>query len=98
MLVISFAALGCETGEAAAEAPAQAEEQMETAVFDIDGMSCVNCARAIEDGLDEAEHVIEGDIDFGAERLSVEYDGDQIDVDGIIELIDEIGFEATPVD
>lgn len=67
----------------------------ETIALDVEGMDCVSCAGTIEDAFDEADGVITGSIDFGESRADVEYDPDQIDVDGVIAIIDDAGFTAS---
>lgn len=90
--------LGCQTGEAAAESAAEAQVETATVVVEIDGMSCVSCARAIEGEFDDAEAIIDGNVDFGEDRATVEYDPEGIDEAGIIELIEDAGFDAVVVD
>lgn len=99
MLAVWAAGWGCDPQDASAESPErqQADEvQMVTTSFEVDGMSCVSCAAAIEERLDDADGIIEGDVDFGERRADVEYDPQVLDEADIVELIDEEGFTAEP--
>lgn len=109
--LIPFCLLACNTGESAAsedqasatgtveEEPQQDETGKTASVqLDLDGMTCVNCAAAIEEAFDEADGVVEGSVDFGDRRADVDYDPDVLDEAGVVAIVEEAGFDAELID
>lgn len=97
-IVLAGSVLGCELDDAASvdESQQTGESATSTAsvVLDIDGMTCVSCAATIEGEFDDSDEIVDGSIDFGEEKAVVDYNPDGIDETGIIELIENAGFDA----
>jgi Cu+-exporting ATPase len=71
----------------------------QTAEFDIDGMSCANCAMNIERILNKkTDGVLEATVNFASERLRVEYLPSVLTTDHIITAVEKAGFTARPAD
>lgn len=84
--------------EAAVEAEETASPDTQSVSLALDGMTCVNCAAAIEDAVGDTDGVGAVTVDFGERRADVDYDGEAIDTDDIIAAIVEAGFEAEPIE
>lgn len=68
---------------------------MKTQRFNIDGMSCASCARAIERSLSKVEGISEASVNLATEKLSVAYDPAKVTEARIVEVVDFAGFTAT---
>ena len=60
----------------------------------ISGMSCSNCALAIERKLRKQPGIVEANVDLGSERLVAVFDPGTITVPEIIALVDSLGYSA----
>ncbi|MBI3077482.1 MAG: copper-translocating P-type ATPase [Deltaproteobacteria bacterium] len=58
------------------------------------GMSCASCAARIEKGLREQPGVAEASVNFGAERATVTYDPDVMDVPRLVGAVRGLGYEV----
>ncbi|MBF0498508.1 MAG: copper-translocating P-type ATPase [Candidatus Riflebacteria bacterium] len=58
----------------------------------ITGMSCTNCAAAIERKMRELQGVSAASVDFAGEKLKISFDPDQLDERGIIAHVKQIGY------
>ncbi len=65
------------------------------AVFDIEGMFCTNCARAIENSISELPGVQTATVNFPLKKLTVEFDEQQLSVEQIIAEVADTGYTAT---
>jgi Cu+-exporting ATPase len=69
------------------------------AEFDIDGMTCANCAMNIERALNKKTGgVLEAAVNFASERAFVEYLPGEVTTEQIIAAIEKTGFKATTPD
>jgi Cu+-exporting ATPase len=66
----------------------------EKIVLQIGGMSCINCAKSIEKALSKREGVYSAVINFAAEKLTVEYNPEQISVAGIKKTVQDVGYQV----
>jgi Cu+-exporting ATPase len=66
----------------------------EKIVLQIGGMSCINCAKSIEKALNKREGVYNAIINFAAEKLTVEYNPEQISVAGIKKTVQDVGYQV----
>jgi Cu+-exporting ATPase len=66
----------------------------EKLVLQIGGMSCINCAKSIEKALSKREGVYSATINFAAEKLTVEYNPEQISVAGIKKTVQDVGYQV----
>jgi Cu+-exporting ATPase len=66
----------------------------EKIVLQIGGMSCINCAKSIEKALSKREGVYNAAINFATEKLTVEYNPEQISVAGIKKTVQDVGYQV----
>jgi len=59
----------------------------------IAGMSCVNCAKSIEKALNNKEGVYSATVNFATEKLTVEYNPEQIGLAGIKKTVQDVGYQ-----
>jgi len=62
------------------------------------GMSCVNCARSVENGVKAQDGVVSATVNFAMETLQVEFDPTLISVDYLRQTVKRLGYRAAPVD
>ncbi|NLF88230.1 copper-translocating P-type ATPase [Candidatus Bathyarchaeota archaeon] len=60
----------------------------------VDGMTCINCAKTIEKALNSKEGVYNATVNFAAERVIVEYNANQISLPSIKKTIQDVGYEV----
>ena len=60
----------------------------------IGGMTCVDCAKAIEKALNRREGVYNASLNFATEKVTVEYNPEQISVAGIKKTIQDAGYQV----
>ncbi len=84
-----------ENAGAGSSAP-EVTSQTVPATFSIQGMSCVNCALAIEKGLKGFPGIIKATVNFPLERLIVEKKPELAD-ENIIAKVSDIGYEAVVI-
>lgn len=60
-------------------------------------VSCMSCANKIEDALEGLAGVREVDVDIELKQVHVDYDDAVVDRPGIVGILQELGYEATPV-
>ena len=65
------------------------------ATFKVEGMSCVNCARAIEINLKRTKGVKKVNVSFELGRLEVEFDESLISEEDIIRKVEELGYRIS---
>ncbi len=66
---------------------------MTQATFDISGMSCGHCVKAVDKALQQTEGVTVQQVAIGS--ATVEFDADRIDVAKIAQIIDDAGYQVT---
>jgi Cu+-exporting ATPase len=66
----------------------------EKSVLQVGGMTCVNCAKAIEKALNSKEGVYTAVVNFATEKVAVEYNPEQISIAGITKTIRDVGYEV----
>jgi len=67
-------------------------------VLAIEGMDCADCAMTLERGVNRLAGVEEASVNFGAARMTVEYDRRTIDLPTIDRRIRELGYSITRPD
>lgn len=67
---------------------------MKKKTIPIEGMSCAGCASNIEKALNKTEGVLKVEVNFANEKAYVEYDQSQINLDQIIEVIRNTGYDV----
>lgn len=63
-------------------------------IFNIKGMTCASCAKAVERASRKTEGVNEANLNFATEKLFVKYDENITSVDKIINSIEKAGYSA----
>jgi copper chaperone len=66
---------------------------MSQATFEISGMSCGHCVKAVDKALSQAEGVIDRQVAIGS--ATVDFDADRIDIATIAQVIDDAGYPVT---
>jgi len=80
-----------ETKEVASTKTEIKAENLETANFTIDGMTCaVGCAKTIESKLNETEGVQEAVVDFESKIATVSYDKTKLNVTSLTSTIEKV--------
>ena len=67
------------------------------ATFALEGMTCASCAMRIEKGLKKVPGVQEASVNLATEQAMVTYDPTQTDVETMVQKVDAIGYQATPL-
>lgn len=62
--------------------------------FEISGMTCAACARAVERSVKKLNGVIEAGVNLASERLNIEYDEEKLDIYQIIQAVEKAGYKA----
>ena len=58
--------------------------------YKISGFDCANCAKKTENHLNKDPRISSAVIDFAQDRLHIEYSGDELAVDEILDIIKEV--------
>jgi len=72
--------------------------KLATQQFKVSGMSCANCALAIEKGLQKMPGVKTAAVNFASEKLTVEVDAALVRESDIVAKVEELGYGARPLD
>lgn len=67
---------------------------METKSLKIDGMTCAACAKAVERTSKKLPGVVEANVNFATEKLSISYDETQVKLVDIQNAIEKAGYKA----
>jgi Cu+-exporting ATPase len=67
-------------------------EKLKKVDLPITGMTCTTCAATIEKGLSETPGVAESQVNFAAEKASIKYDSDQINLAKLKHTVAELGY------
>lgn len=62
--------------------------------FEISGMTCAACARAVERTVNKLDGIIEADVNLASERLNVKYDENKLNIEEIIQAVENSGYGA----
>ncbi|KAI9506243.1 E1-E2 ATPase-domain-containing protein [Coemansia spiralis] len=66
--------------------------------LEVHGMSCSSCVAAIERGLGRHDGINSVSVSLLAQRATVRYDSSVVSVTSIVQWIEELGFDAKPLD
>ena len=76
--------------EVSTDAPALASGKIETASFDISGMTCaMGCAKTIEENLSKLDGVQKATVDFDTKTATVEYDNGKQTPEKLVEVVEK---------
>ncbi|MBN1827216.1 MAG: heavy metal translocating P-type ATPase [Candidatus Eisenbacteria bacterium] len=81
-----------------APAPEAGPEELMRARLAVRGMSCANCARAVEKALRSVPGVAGAVVNAAAEAASVRYDPARAGVEDLLEAVKRAGYRAVPAD
>ena len=96
--VASVEEAGLAAVESSEEGSSHSIEATSTIIFAVHGMTCANCAQAIEKGMARMAGVSSATVNFAAEKLSVVYDPDLVQGSGLIAGVEALGYRATTED
>ncbi len=65
-------------------------------MLDMQGGTCTSCSIAIEHFAKRLKGISSVEVDRGKSRIYLEHDGDQANVDKVIEMVQRIGYDAWP--
>jgi copper chaperone CopZ len=57
------------------------------------GITCASCVRKIETVLGRTDGVISATVNFATEKVTIEYDSDEIGLDALQKIMKKIGYE-----
>jgi Cu+-exporting ATPase len=63
-------------------------------ILRIGGMTCASCAQTIENALKKTQGILEANVSIASEKAVVVYDVEEIDYEGIKDVIDGTGYEV----
>ncbi|SMB91656.1 Cu+-exporting ATPase [Desulfonispora thiosulfatigenes DSM 11270] len=72
--------------------PSEKENKTVTKQFELTGMTCANCAMAIEKKVKTMDGIKTANVNFASEKLSVEIDTDKVKDEEIINKIKDLGY------
>ncbi len=67
---------------------------IKSSIMPVTGLSCSNCARAIETGIRKLPGVSEANVDFAGEKLNITFDSSQLSDNQIIASVRHIGYDV----
>lgn len=71
---------------------------MATTTLNIQGMTCGGCVRSVTNALQREDGVEAVEVVLEQGRANITYDPAQISPQQLAELVDDIGFEASPAE
>lgn len=69
---------------------------MATSTLSVTGMHCTSCSMLIDETLEEMSGVVSARTDLRRESTLVEFDSDQVSLEGIAAEIAKLGYTARP--
>ena len=66
----------------------------EKIMLQVGGMSCINCAQSIEKALNSKEGVYNATVNFATEKVTVEYNPEQLSLAGIKKTVQNVGYQV----
>lgn len=73
------------------------ERSLETKTIEIDGMTCANCVRIIENALRAADGVKEVQVDLSQRIARVKFDNRKTNVPALHDILLRHGYRPTPL-
>lgn len=74
------------------EASSAKIQEVKKVTIPVTGMSCAACANRVEKGLGKVEGVTGANVNFALENATVEFDPAQVDMAGLIQKIEDLGY------
>lgn len=69
---------------------------MKTEIYQITGMTCAACSRAVERAVGKQPGVTEAAVNLATEKLTVTYDEGQLTPEALIQAVEKAGYGAAP--
>lgn len=63
-----------------------------TVTLPVEGMTCASCVRTIEGALNRADGVAKAVINFATEKVTIEYDPNILDEEGLAKIVEDVGY------
>lgn len=67
---------------------------MSSRSFDIEGMTCAACARAVERAANKLDGVTEANVNLATEKLSISYEPSKVNISDIKKAVEKAGYKA----
>ena len=61
--------------------------------YPVIGMSCASCVKKVETVLNKTDGVIDANVNFASEKVTIEYDDEVINMDKLTDTVKSIGYE-----
>lgn len=68
---------------------------MDKKTFNIEGMTCASCAQTVEKAASKLGGVQEANVNLMTEKLNVQFDGSQVNLEDIRKAVENSGYKAT---
>ncbi len=69
---------------------------MAKAIIDTNGANCPSCRRAIEHCAKRLKGTKACEVDINKREIHLEYDDNEKVVEGIVDMVDKLGYKAVP--
>ena len=66
--------------------------------FKITGMHCTSCAMNIDGELEDTDGIKQSNTNYAKSQTEVEFDEEKVDDKKIVEIINNAGYKAKPID
>lgn len=77
-----------------ASPPAEAQSDLRSVAFAVEGMSCRRCATSVSEALQRVDGVLRADVSHDERRARVRYDADRVSRERLMEVIRELGYRV----
>jgi copper chaperone CopZ len=61
--------------------------------YPVIGMSCASCVKNVETVLSKTEGVVDANVNFASEKVTIEYDDEIISIDKLSDIVKSRGYE-----
>ncbi len=72
--------------------------ELQTVTLDLTGMTCQGCADAIHGALARHEGVVRDSVSLADSVATVTFDPEQVDVPGLVKIVGDLGYGASPIE
>jgi len=66
----------------------------ETKIFNVEGMSCMHCVKAVKDSVESLSGIGKVEVDLAGKKVVVEYEADKVNIQDIKDKIEDAGYEV----
>ena len=89
------AALACKDGHKKPTVKEEKAENVKSASFRVEKMTCEGCASKIQTALAGTDGIVKVSVKVEDKRVSVDYDADKLSPEKIAKIISDLGYSAT---